>query len=87
MNRSISTASGLRRLGLGLLGLLLLFGLLAAGPLPPGAAGAVIERNNRQDVQATALFYMDLESMPELEKRLELLRKAQNLNQAAPAHR
>jgi hypothetical protein len=54
------------------LGLLLLAGfavLLALGPKP----GPVLQRNLEQDVQATALFYMDLEEMQHLEQRLETM--------------
>jgi hypothetical protein len=73
------------RLGVGLTCLLALFGLLATGPLPPGATGDVIERNRQQDTQATALFYMDLESMPELESRLDMLRNEPIPRAAMPA--
>ena len=56
-----------------LIGVLILSGtfwLLAAGPCPPGAAGEVIRHNRDHDVQATALFYLDLDRMPELESAL-----------------
>jgi hypothetical protein len=52
--------------------LLVLAGLvvfLAMGPTP----GAVLRNNAERDIQATALFYMDYEEMPELEQRLEQL--------------
>jgi len=55
-----------------LVGLLLLGGLialLAMGPTP----GPVLRNNMEQDIQATALFYMDLDEMQELEQRLERL--------------
>ena len=51
-------------------GLLLLGGLialLAVGPAP----GPVLRNNAEQDIEATALFYMDLDEMQELEERLE----------------
>ena len=54
------------------LGLLVLAGLiafLAMGPTP----GAVLRNNAEQDIQATALFYMDYDEMPNLEQRLEQL--------------
>jgi hypothetical protein len=54
------------------IGLLLLGGLvavLAAGPAP----GPVLRNNLEQDIEATALFYMDLDEMQELEGRLERL--------------
>lgn len=53
-------------------GLALLTGfaaLLATVPPP----GAVLQHNTEQDIQATALFYMDLDRMPELEQKLEIL--------------
>jgi hypothetical protein len=53
-------------------GLLVLAGfiaLLATGPTP----GPVLRHNIDQDIQATALFYMDLEEMQALEERLETL--------------
>ena len=67
----------LSRLGLGLLLLFAFLSLLLAGPLPPGAPGEVIRVARDQDIQATALFYMDLERMPELEARLEAMKRSQ----------
>ena len=58
------------RFGAALVLLAAAFAFLASGPRPPGMAGEIIERNLRHDVQATALFYMDLERMPEIEERL-----------------
>jgi len=46
-----------------------LIAFLAMGPTP----GAVLRNNADQDIQATALFYMDLDEMPNLEQRLEQL--------------
>jgi hypothetical protein len=43
--------------------------LLATGPTP----GSVLQHNVDQDIQATALFYMDLEEMQTLEQRLETI--------------
>jgi hypothetical protein len=53
-----------------LVGLILLggfIGLLAFGPTP----GPVLRHNTEQDIQATALFYMDYDEMQHLERRLE----------------
>ena len=53
-------------------GLLILGGLialLALGPTP----GPVLQNNAEQEIEATALFYMDLDEMQELERRLEVL--------------
>ena len=52
-------------------GLLLLGGLafcLGTGITPPGKAGEVIRHNQESRVDATALFYSDLENMQELER-------------------
>jgi len=46
------------------------FWFLTTRPIPPGPAGEIIDRNLREDVQATALFYADLERMPAIEERL-----------------
>jgi len=43
--------------------------LLATGPTP----GAVLQHNLDQDIQATALFYMDFDEMQVLEQRLETI--------------
>lgn len=46
------------------------FWFLTTRPVPPGVAGQIIDRNLREDVQADALFYADLERMPAIEKKL-----------------
>ena len=51
-------------------GLLLLGGLIAVAAMGP-TPGPVLRHNLEQDIQANALFYMDLDEMPELEERLE----------------
>ena len=48
----------------------LFFGFLCTAPRPPGLAGKLILRNLDHDVQATALFYSDLECMLQIEQRL-----------------
>jgi hypothetical protein len=55
------------RFGVGLLLLAGLIALVAVGPTP----GAVLRHNAEHDIQASALFYMDLDEMPSLEQRLE----------------
>ena len=57
-----------------LAGLVLLGGLitaLAVGPTP----GPVLRNNAEQDIEASALFYMDLDDMQDLELHLEQLRE------------
>ena len=57
------------RFGAGLLLLAGFIALLAAGPTP----GPVLQHNLDQEIQATALFYMDFDEMQDLELRLETL--------------
>ena len=59
------------RFGAGLLLLAGFIALLAAGPTP----GPVLKHNLDQEIQATALFYMDLDDMQNLERRLEVMRE------------
>ena len=49
------------------------FAFLTTTPRPPGTAGEIITRNLNQDIQATALFYADLDRMPEIEDRLRTI--------------
>ena len=57
------------RFGAGLLLLAAFIALLAAGPTP----GPVLKHNLDEEIQATALFYMDFDEMQNLELRLETL--------------
>ena len=66
------------RLAAGLLLLTAFITLLATAPLP----GAVLQHNTEQDIQATALFYMDLERMQDIEQTLETIKEADS--DAAP---
>lgn len=46
------------------------FALIVGTPLPGGKAGAFLEQTEAMDIQATALFYADLERFSEIEGRL-----------------
>lgn len=60
--------------------LLLVYTLLAFGPVPEvGPGGGVIRRNVDQNVDATPLFYTDHDSLPALER--ELLEERERLLQ------
>ncbi len=51
------------------LAILSLFGFLAAQDYsPPGLVGEVLRHGNRSMVEATALFYSEVDEMPEYEK-------------------
>jgi hypothetical protein len=69
------------RVGLALLMLTAAITFLIVGPRLPGPAGEIIERNLEQDIQATALFYMDLDRMQEIQEDLE-----QRLEQSGEGH-
>ena len=54
---------------------------LMSEPVPQGVLGEVVRRNLHQDVQTTALFYMELDRMPELERNcLKLTEKEKDGN-------
>ena len=46
------------------------FALVVGIPHPGGEAGAFLDQTRAMDIQATALFYADLERYPEIEGRL-----------------
>ena len=55
------------------IGLLILAGfafLLGSGAAPPGRIGDVIRNSHAHQIDATALFYSDLDNMQELERDL-----------------
>ena len=59
--------------GLGFLAAFIYF--LMSEPVPLGFVGDVIRRNLDQDVQTTALFYTELDCMPDIEKNCAELTK------------
>jgi hypothetical protein len=52
-------------IGLALLGFCIAF--FASGYTPPGALGAVLRHNQQHDIDASPLFYTEVENMHELE--------------------
>lgn len=54
--------------GLALLGLCVAF--FASGYTPPGALGEVLRHNQEYDIDASPLFYSEVENMQELEAEL-----------------
>jgi hypothetical protein len=59
-------------IGLALLGISIAF--FASGPTPPGIAGEVLRHNREHDIDASPLFYSEVENMHELEEGLAELR-------------
>ena len=61
------------------IGTLLIAGLaifLGSGPLPPGHFGDVIRHNRERGIDATPLFYSEVENMADLEDALARSRAA-----------
>ena len=62
-------------IGLALLWLSVAF--FASGKSPPGFAGEVLRHNKAHDIDASPLFYSEVENMQELEEGLAKLRNRQ----------
>lgn len=58
---------------IGLIGLVLFGGFFASGYTPPGVFGEVLRHNQACDIDASPLFYSEVENMAELEQGLRLL--------------
>jgi hypothetical protein len=61
---------------LGLAALTAFFGFFASGWTPPGPAGTVLRSNRQLGIDASPLFYSDLENMPQIEADVRALRQA-----------
>ena len=73
--KELSWPNRLARLVCGLAILTLLVGLLISGVTPPGIAGEVLRHNRSAGIDASPLFYSEVEHMPELEASLRLRRQ------------
>ena len=58
------------RFFVGLAALALCVAFFASGYSPPGAAGEVLRHNQENDIDASPLFYSEVENMQELEAGL-----------------
>lgn len=68
-------AQRLGRFFLGLIGLALFAGVFASGWTPPGMAGDVLRHNQQHEIDASPLFYSEVDHMAELEKGVQRLRE------------
>jgi hypothetical protein len=59
----------------GLVLMFLVVGFFASGYSPPGPCGDVLRHNQARDIDASPLFYSEVENMTELEKGVMLLRR------------
>ena len=67
--------NGLLQFICGLIVLSLMFTFFASGITPPGVAGEVLRHNQKYDIDASPLFYSDVENMAELEEGVRILRE------------
>jgi hypothetical protein len=73
--RSTDTATGVLRFFAGLVLMALLVVFFASGYTPPGIAGEVLRHNQEFDIDASPLFYTEVENMQQLEAGLAELRR------------
>jgi len=55
--------------------LAVVFAFFSSGFTPPGVFGEVLRHNQKQNIDASPLFYSDLDIMPQLERGVRELRK------------
>jgi hypothetical protein len=63
------------RFFVGLAALAVLVCFFASGYYPPGICGAVLRHNEADDIDASALFYSEVENMSELEEGVIRMRE------------
>jgi len=63
------------RFALGLIGLALVVLFFSSGVSPPGVCGEVLRHNQSLQIDASPLFYSEVENMSELEAGLAALRE------------
>jgi len=68
--RDISLRARCLRLAVGLALLASIVGFFASGFAPPGPLGEVLRHNQELDIDASPLFYTEVENMQELEAGL-----------------
>ncbi len=73
--QSTNRTTGLLRFFAGLLLMALLVLFFASGYSPPGIAGEVLRHNQAYDIDASPLFYTEVENMQQLEAGLAELRE------------
>jgi len=64
--------AGWAKLGAGILAIVAFAHVLARGMTPPGPAGEVFRHNQRLGLDATPLFYTEVEDFPDLEHEIHL---------------
>jgi hypothetical protein len=74
----------LLRFALGSLMLLMLAGFFMSGVTPPGAAGEVLRHNRADNIDASPLFYSEVEHMSDLERGVRELIEANSESGAPP---
>lgn len=72
------------RFALGSLMLLVLAGFFMSGITPPGAAGEVLRHNRADNIDASPLFYSEVEHMSDLERGVRKMIEANSESGAPP---
>ena len=73
--RDLPLGRRLLRLAIGLAALGLFIGTIMSGITPPGAAGEVLRHNRAANIDASPLFYSEVEHMAELERAVAEMRR------------
>lgn len=81
--RGNSTMAWLK-FSLGLTILLAVFAFFASGIAPPGICGEVLRHNQLCDIDASPLFYSEIENMAELEKGVMQMRQEAKHKKGVP---
>lgn len=71
MNQELPLHQRLIRLAIGLAGLTAMAAFFMSGVTPPGVCGEVLRHNRANHIDASPLFYSEVEHMPALEAALD----------------
>lgn len=66
--------SRVARFVVGLVLLAAFYSIFASGYTPPGIAGEVLRHNRECDIDASPLWYMEVENMQEIERAVQTMR-------------
>lgn len=66
----------LLKFGLGLAVIFIFYLIIAAGATPPGICGEVLRHNRANNIDASPLFYSEVENIRELQAAVDALRES-----------
>ncbi len=73
--KGITVGARAARFLLGLFLLAVFYSIFASGYTPPGIAGEVLRHNRECDIDASPLWYMEVENMQEIERAVQTMRE------------